>query len=283
MRLRSAAWIVFAALEACSLRDFAGFSDGDPTADGGSPDGANTSDAGGSDGDSSVSPANDASADALVEAAPTFCETNGDAAFFCEDFDKPGALNHFDVLKTIRGSLVVENATMLVDAPASAQDAYVSGTKAAKTAGAHARVAFSVQPEILNTLTANACQLAKVYFFASGKPPYEVGVGVKGAGSSLVYAYEYIEGVGYSEFGPLPALAAGKMTRFVLDVRIAPLDAIGPTINLDRDGVRVVTDGALSPPASSGAIELYIGLPYLPPDHGPWRFRFDDIVMGLPP
>ena len=36
-------------------------------------------------------------------------------------------------------------------------------------------------------------------------------------------------------------------------------------------------------PSSSGAIELYIGLPYLPPDHGPWRFRFDDIVMGLPP
>lgn len=282
MGVRPAAWIAFAALGACSLGDFSGFSDGVPLPDGGSLDAANATDGNDTGGDSSPNQ-KDGGGDALVETGPTFCETNGDAGFFCEDFDKPGALNHFDVLKTIRGTLVVDNATMLVDAPAGAEDAYISGTKSAKTGGAHAQIAFSVQPEILNTVTANACQLAKIYFFASGKPPYEVGIGVKGAGSSAVYAYEFTEGGTYKEFGTLAPLAAGKMTRFVLDARIDPANVAGPSVNVDRDGVRVVTDGDLSPPAGSGAIEVYIGLPYLPPDHGPWKFRFDDIVMGLPP
>lgn len=283
MALRPAAFVGPVALAtvaaACSLGDFASFSDGDPLTDGGATDATNASDGGGD----SPADANDAGGDALADAGGTFCETNGDAGFFCADFEKTGALDAFDVVKTQSGTVVVESGTMVVDAPASSAEAIVGGVKSAKTGGAHAQISFSVQPEVLNATTNNGSQLAKIYFFASGKAAYEVGVGVKGGTSSAVYAYEFTEGVSYKEFGDLAPLSAGKMTRFVLDARIDMQDPVGPSINLDRDGVRVITDADLSPPAATGAIEMVIGLAYLPANHGAWKFRFDDILMRLPP
>jgi hypothetical protein len=274
--------IAFAALVACSLGNFSGYSDGDDLPDSGSSDAPAATD-GGNDGDSAPNVPNDASGDAPPEASQKFCEANADAGYFCEDFEGPSPLTHFTGVKTVNGTLTVEVGTMIANAPPAAAEGYVYGTASAKATGSHAQIAFSVQPEILNTTTANANQMAKIYFLVSGKAAYEVGVGLKGANLSTVYAYEYTEGGTYKEFGELPALASGKMTRFVVDARIDDDAAPGARLNVYRDGVRVVTDALLSPTGSAGAIEAYIGLPYLPPNHGAWKLRYDDILVGLPP
>jgi hypothetical protein len=272
----------FVALAACSLGNFAGYSDGDDLPDAGSADALTATDAA-SDGDSSTDVPSDAQADAPADGSEKFCAANADGGFFCEDFEGPTPLAHFTSVSTVNGTLTVESGTMIAATPAGAAEAYVSGAVSANTTGSHAQIAFSVQPEILNVTTANSNQMAKIYFRAAGKPPYEVGIGLKGQGSSAVYAYEYTEGGAYNEFGLQPPLPSGKMTRFVLDARIETLSTIGARLNVDRDGVRVLDGATLSPPASSGAIDAYFGLPFVPPNHGAWKLRYDDILVGLLP
>lgn len=279
------AFASFVALAACSLADFTGFTEGDETPDGGSSDAPAASTDGGDS--STTTPADggtDAPADASSDAA-TFCETNADAGFFCEDFEGPNPLSNFDITKTIGGTLAVVDGTLIADVPAGASAAYVSATTSpGGTPGSSARLSLSVEPLLLNTTTNNACQVAKIYFFgAQNTATYEVGVGIHGSESSELYAYEYTEGGGYKEFGDLPPLAPSKMTRLVLEVRIDTAGPQGARVNLYRDGVRVVTDGVLTPPRTSGRIEGFIGVPFAPANHGTWKVRIDDVVMGLLP
>lgn len=263
------------ALAACSLGDFAGYSDGDDV-----PDAA--ADAppiaiGDSGPDDAFTTPNDAGeSDAPVEASTTFCATNGDAGFFCEDFEGADPLLHFSRTATKGGTLVVENGTLVANAPPSNDSSEVHGLIAANTIGSTARLTFSVRPEQLNLTTTHSSQLAKIYFY--GTPTYEVGIGVYGKDSSGVYAYEFATNGAYKEFGTLPTLTPNGYTRFVIDVNIAG----APRLNVDRDGQRVVANVVLSPPNAQGSIEGSIGIPFTQPGHGAWKFRFDDIVMSLP-
>jgi hypothetical protein len=272
------------AIAACSLGDFAGYSDGDEVApDAASPDSPSSALDGGDNGGDSSTPGDAGGSDAVGEAATKFCQANGDAGFFCEDFEGLNALTHFVVTSTVGGTLAVDKGTMVAEVPAGSAPAMVYGQISAKTVASGARLSFRVQPEILNTTTAVSNQIAKIYFFAENKAPYEVGMGIGGAGSSQVYVYEYTEGGGYKEFGNYPPLTGNVMTQFVLEARIDPNTAIGARVNVYRDGVHIVNNGVLSPPAPAGNIEASIGIPYTPSNHGAWKMRIDDIVMRLVP
>lgn len=269
MRLLAVALTLIVA--ACSLGDFAGYTGGASPGDASTSDVTTNADAGSE---------NDGASEGSTSAndAGPFCEVNGDAAFFCEDFEGPNPLLHFSSMRTTGGTLIVDKGEMVADAPASDAGAELFGVVSTKRTGSKATIAFRVRPEILNTTTDNANQIAKLYFFGDTGPSYEVGVGIHGAGSSAVYAYEYTSGGAYKEFGDLASLAGNASTRFVLDVSIA---SGAPRITLDRDGMRVV-DAPLTPPRNIGAIEAYVGLPYVPVLHGAWKVRLDDILMSLP-
>lgn len=274
-RIASAA---FATLAACSLGDFAGYSGGDELPDGASPDAPVIPTDGGADASSPV----DDAGDERTDAASKFCELNADAGFFCEDFEGPAPLLHFNVTKMVGGTLAVEDGTMITDVLPGAANAYIYGNISPMKPGSSARLSFRVEPEVVNT-TSDSCQIAKIYFFgAEGAPTYEVGVGIK-AGSSALYTFEYTDSVGgFTDFGNLPPLAPNTMTELVLDVRIDAGSVSGPRVHLYRDGLRVV-NAVLTPPRTSGAIEGFIGAPFVPVNHGAWKVRIDDILMSLPP
>jgi hypothetical protein len=272
---------VLAVGAACSLGDFTGYSNGDSPADGGPVDAPPTSTSP-DGGDSSTTTVDDGGRDGNAEGGAKFCEVNGDAGFFCEDFEGPNPLTRFETTKQVGGTLTVDNGALIADVPPGAAEASAYGVMPAKTSASSARISFRVEAKVLNTTKANACQMAKIYFFGPpGSAPYEVGVGIKGATSSSLYTYEYTEGGGYKEFGDLPPLAANAMTLLVLEARIDA--SAGPRLNLHRDGVRVVADKVLTPPRNAGVVEGFVGLPYVPVDHGAWQLRLDDILMGLLP
>lgn len=269
--------LIATGVAACSLADFSAYTNGEDRRDGGSPDGAAPANDGGAGGDGSVPATNDAGADASGDAAAAqrFCERNADAGFFCEDFEGPNPLLHFASTVGKNGTLVVDNRTMVADAPANANASEVYGVISPAKSGSQAHLEFSVQPEVLNLTTNHDTQLAKFLFY--GAATYEVGIGIKGT-TSTVYTYEYVPGY-YKEFGTLPKLQANAFTRFVLDVRI---DGASRRIDVDRDGVRVVNGATLTPPFTQGVMEAFVGIPYTQPGHGPWRFRFDDYLMRVP-
>jgi hypothetical protein len=270
---------VVAAITACSLGDFGGYSDGDQTPDSGPPDAPASSQDGAGTSDDGSTTTTDAGSDAPFDTGASFCELNADAGFFCEDFEGLNPLLHFDRLLTKAGTVVVDERTMLVTAPASTESSEVGGVISAKAIGSRVRLSFSVRPEEINLATIHATQIAKIYFF--GSTTYEVGIGIHGKDSSQLYAYEYSPGA-YKEFGALPPLKTTGYTRFVIDARIDTENSVGPRLDVDRDGQRVVNGVALSPPNAQGTIEAIVGTPYTQAGHGPWKLRFDDILMGLP-
>lgn len=265
---------------ACSLGDFSGFSDGDESPDGGSASDApvSSNDGGTNDSSTPITP-NDGGSDSAGEAG--FCQLNADAAFFCEDFEGPNPLLHFNRTITKNGTLVVENGTMLAVTPPNADASEVGGFMSPNVTGTRARIAFSVRPEELNTTSAHAGQIAKIYFFGISKA-YEVGIGINGKDqSNTVYVYEFTTG-SFTVLQTLPALTPNVYTRFVLEARIGGASVAAPRVDVDREGQRVVDAKPLTPPLDQGIMEAVVGVPYTDPGHGSWKLRFDDVLMVLP-
>lgn len=271
------------AIVACSLGDFSGYSSGGP------PSPPSTAEAG-AEGGVQAGGAADARADGpLAEATDgsvPFCAAKGAGATFCEDFDGAGDLKRFGRTETVGGTLVVDDAaftssprSLVATAPTSSDSASTYAVIFTDGA-AHSRVQLSasVRLEALSTNGMAATQILKVWVFAQNNS-YEVAMSIQGQTGKL-FAFEYVSKSGYyktlAELAPVPL---STWTRIDMDVQLANGVHV---VDVDRDGVRVLDQVALSPPYTSGAIEAAIGLPYMDANHTEWRVRLDDILLKLP-